>query len=110
MRMYIASVCCNISNSHWLHPSKWMYYNLLDGDLASNNLSWQWVAGSFSNKKYYANQENINKFFQSSQKNTFLDIDYSEFKNLTIPIYYKHQLLNISMHPLLMLECKYLIR
>ena len=85
MRMYIASVCCNISNSHWLHPSKWMYYNLLDGDLASNNLSWQWVAGSFSNKKYYANQENINKFFQSSQKNTFLDIDYSEFKNLTIP-------------------------
>jgi deoxyribodipyrimidine photo-lyase len=71
MRMYVASICCNIANSHWLAPAKWMYAHLLDGDLASNQLSWQWVAGVFSNKKYYANQENINTFFDSSQKNTF---------------------------------------
>ncbi|MDG1358514.1 MAG: hypothetical protein P8P36_10005 [Akkermansiaceae bacterium] len=28
----------------------------------------QWVAGSNANKKYYANQDNINKYFNSSQK------------------------------------------
>ena len=52
-----------------------MYYHLLDGDWASNALSWQWVAGSNANKKYYANQDNINKYFNSSQKQTFLDVD-----------------------------------
>lgn len=85
MRMYVASICCNIANSHWMNPAKWMYSHLLDGDLASNHLSWQWVAGSFSNKKYYANQDNINKFFYSSQKNTILDIAYDQFNDLQIP-------------------------
>ena len=71
--MYIASIVCNIAKSHWKLPSKWFYYYLLDGDLASNNLSWQWVCGANSSKKYYANQENINKFCFTKQKNTFLD-------------------------------------
>ena len=63
MRMYVASICCNIAKCHWSTPSKWLYSHLFDGDLASNSLSWQWVAGTFSNKKYYANQSNINKYF-----------------------------------------------
>lgn len=85
MRMYLASVACNVAQSHWLTPARWMYYHLLDGDWASNALSWQWVAGSNANKKYYANQDNINKYFNSSQKQTFLDIDYSQFSTLAIP-------------------------
>lgn len=85
MRMYVASICCNIGQSHWLQPAKWMYSELLDGDLASNHLSWQWVAGSFSNKKYYANQENINRFFYGNQQNTFLDVEYEDFEHLSIP-------------------------
>lgn len=85
MRMYVASICCNLAKSHWLEPAKWMYSHLLDGDLASNFLSWQWVAGAFSNKKYYANQDNINNFFKSTQKDTFLDVEYSAFENLDIP-------------------------
>lgn len=85
MRMYVASICCNIAQSHWLQPAKWLYYHLLDGDLASNYLSWQWVAGAFANKKYYANQTNINKFFGGTQKNTFLDVQYGTFENLAIP-------------------------
>jgi len=85
MRMYVASICCNLAQSHWLNPAKWMYSELLDGDLASNFLSWQWVAGSFSNKKYYANQENINRFFFSEQQKTFLDVDYADFENNFIP-------------------------
>lgn len=85
LRMYVASICCNIARSHWLTPANWLYANLLDGDLASNALSWQWVSGSFSAKKYYANQDNINKFFGSQQKNTFLDVDYDSFTELAIP-------------------------
>lgn len=85
MRMYVASICCNIGLSHWKHPAQWMYYHLLDADWASNALSWQWVAGSFSNKKYYANQGNINKYFDSHQKDTFLDVSYEAFGNLDIP-------------------------
>lgn len=85
IRMYVASISCNLAHSHWLIPSRWMYANLLDGDLASNQLSWQWVAGAFSNKKYYANQENINKFFHDSQKSTFLDVEYDQFDRLETP-------------------------
>lgn len=85
MRMYVASICCNIAHSHWLVPARWMYAHLLDGDPASNQLSWQWVAGTFSNKKYYANQDNINTYFTSSQKSTFLDVGYDEFAELSTP-------------------------
>lgn len=85
MRMYLASVACNIGQSHWKVPAQWMYYHLLDADWASNALSWQWVAGSNSNKKYYANQENINRYFFSDQRDTFLDVPYESFEPMEIP-------------------------
>lgn len=85
VRMYVASLCCNIAQSHWHTPAQWMYYYLLDADWASNALSWQWTAGSFSSKKYYANQENINKFCHTKQYNTFLDVSYESIENMDIP-------------------------
>ena len=85
LRMYVASTICNVGQTHWKNPARWMYYHLLDGDWGSNALSWQWVCGTNSNKKYYANQGNINKFCYTQQKNTFLDIDYSEFEELKVP-------------------------
>lgn len=85
LRMYTSMLCCNIGRAHWLMPSQWMYYHLLDGDLASNTLSWQWIAGSFSNKKYVANQENINKYTGSSQTNTFLSAAYEAFEEMPVP-------------------------
>jgi len=62
-----------------------MYYHLLDADWASNALSWQWVAGTNSNKKYVANQDNINKYCFTDQKDTFLDIPYENFLSMEIP-------------------------
>lgn len=91
IRMYVASIACNIAKNHWLKPAKWMYYYLLDADWASNALSWQWTAASFSNKKYYANQENINKYCFTNQKNTFLDVTYEEIHELEIPEILKKQ-------------------
>jgi deoxyribodipyrimidine photo-lyase len=84
-RMYIASIICNIAKSHWHYPAQWMYYHLLDGDLASNSLSWQWVAGTFSSKKYYCNQENINKYCHTQQSETFLDHSYEALPSIEIP-------------------------
>ncbi len=73
VRMYVASMACNLGKAHWTAPAQWMYYHLLDGDLASNTCSWQWVAGTFSSKKYYCNQENINRHTNTSQIDTFLN-------------------------------------
>lgn len=84
-RMYIASIVCNIGKYHWRSSAKWMYYHLLDADWGSNALSWQWVAGTNSSKKYYANQENINKYTHSKQFDTFLDVEYKDFPKLEIP-------------------------
>ena len=85
LRMYLASLCTNVGKSHWKVPSKWMYYHLLDGDWGSNALSWQWVAGSNSNKKYIANQDNINKYTKSNQRNTILDISYELLSTIKQP-------------------------
>jgi deoxyribodipyrimidine photo-lyase len=57
----------------------------LDGDLASNTCSWQWVAGAFSSKKYYCNQENINRFTNSQQHDTFLDLPVEDLDKAPIP-------------------------
>jgi deoxyribodipyrimidine photo-lyase len=37
----------------------WLHGHLLDGDLASNHLSWQWVAGTASRKPYVFNADNV---------------------------------------------------
>ncbi|MEJ6736959.1 MAG: FAD-binding domain-containing protein [Flavobacteriales bacterium] len=85
LRMYIASIACNMGQSYWKVPAQWMYYHLLDADWASNALSWQWVAGANANKKYVANQENINRYCFTQQKNTFLDVPYEAFADMQIP-------------------------
>lgn len=85
LRMYLASVVCNVGRAHWEMPASWMYYHLLDGDLASNSCSWQWVAGSFSSKKYYCNQENINRYTGSLQRNSYLDAGYDLLPEAPVP-------------------------
>jgi deoxyribodipyrimidine photo-lyase len=84
-RMYTAALVCNIAKSHWLLPAQWMYYHLLDGDWASNACSWQWVAGANSSKKYYANQENINRYTNTNQHNTYLDKPYEVLEGMETP-------------------------
>ena len=86
LRMYLASLTTNIAKYHWRIPAKWMYYHLLDADWGSNALSWQWVCGANSHKKYYANQQNINKFTKTNQTNTILDCSYEDLININ-----KHQ-------------------
>lgn len=86
-RMWIASVVCNVAQTSWKTGADWMFYHLLDGDIASNYLSWQWVAGSFSNKLYWANQTNINTYSptKNSQNDTFLDHPYETLPEKEVP-------------------------
>lgn len=94
LRMYTASITCNIGKSDWQLPAQWMYYHLLDGDLASNVCSWQWVTGNFSSRQYFCNQENINRFTNSTQQQTFLDKNYDELPGMNVPEILKN---NISL-------------
>jgi deoxyribodipyrimidine photo-lyase len=84
-RMYTASIVCNVGKSHWAMPARWMYHHLLDADFASNACSWQWVCAAFSSKRYYANQENINRYGRTAQRRTFLDQDYDGIMSMEIP-------------------------
>lgn len=85
LRMYTAFLTANLASAHWRLPAQWMYAHLLDGDWGSNALSWQWVSGTFSNKKYIANQENINRYTQTNQRGTFLDVDYESLAIAPVP-------------------------
>lgn len=61
-RMWLASYVVHLRKVHWRAAADWLYGHLLDGDLASNYLSWQWVAATFSSKPYLFNAENVAKF------------------------------------------------
>ena len=49
-RMWLASVVCHLAGADWRAGAAWFSFHLLDGDLASDTLSWQWVAGTGSHK------------------------------------------------------------
>ena len=45
VRMVVASLLTKNLRQHWLHGARWFWDTLVDADLASNTLGWQWVAG-----------------------------------------------------------------
>lgn len=61
-RMWLASYVVHLRRIHWRAGADWMYAHLVDGDLASNHLSWQWVAGTFSSRPYLFNADNVARF------------------------------------------------
>jgi deoxyribodipyrimidine photo-lyase len=84
-RMWLAGLVCNIARTHWWEPSRWLYYHLLDGDPASNMLSWQWVAGTVTGKKYLPAQPNINRYAGTAQHGGYLDHDYDALAGAPVP-------------------------
>jgi deoxyribodipyrimidine photo-lyase len=61
-RMYVASYVVHHRRIRWQAGARWYLGNLLDGDPSSNNLSWQWVAGTFSADPYIFNRENLERY------------------------------------------------
>jgi len=61
-RMWLASYMVHLRKVDWRIAADWLYGHLLDGDLASNHLSWQWVAGTGSSKPYLFNADNVARY------------------------------------------------
>jgi deoxyribodipyrimidine photo-lyase len=76
-RMWLASYIVHLRKVHWRAGADWMVGYLLDGDLASNHLSWQWVAATFSNKPYLFNAENVARYAPSEWHCTGSALDTS---------------------------------
>jgi deoxyribodipyrimidine photo-lyase len=62
MRMWMAAYIVHWRLIRWQAGAKWFLEHLLDGDPASNNMSWQWVASTFSHKPYFFNRENLERY------------------------------------------------
>ena len=83
-RMWLASYVVHIRKRHWRAGAEWLYGHLLDGDLASNHLSWQWVAGTGSSKPYLFNADNVARFASAEwhSPGTVLDTGYDALEQI----------------------------
>jgi deoxyribodipyrimidine photo-lyase len=83
-RMWLASYMVHLRKVHWRTGADWMYGHLLDGDLASNHLSWQWVAGTGSHKPYLFNAENVSRYAPLAwhSAGSVIDTTYEELDHL----------------------------
>jgi deoxyribodipyrimidine photo-lyase len=61
-RMWLAAYVVHWRRVRWQAGARWFLQHLLDGDEASNNLSWQWVASTFSHKPYIFNRANLERY------------------------------------------------
>ena len=62
IRMWTAAYIVHWRRIRWQAGAKWFLEQLLDGDPASNNMSWQWVASTFSHKPYFFNRQNLERY------------------------------------------------
>lgn len=77
-RLWLASYVVHLRHVHWRAGADWMFPYLLDGDLASNHLSWQWVAGTGSHQPYLFNADNVARFAPPGwhSSGTAIDVSY----------------------------------
>ncbi|MBC7581888.1 hypothetical protein H7097_03415 [Aeromicrobium sp.] len=85
MRMWLAGLVCNVAKCDWKIGAAWMHSYLIDGDFASNHLSWQWVAGSYTGKPYLPQQANINTYTETEQDDTYLNNTYAHIADMDVP-------------------------
>jgi deoxyribodipyrimidine photo-lyase len=83
-RMWLASYVVHLRKVHWRSGADWLYGHLLDGDLASNHLSWQWVAGTGSHKPYLFNAENVARYAPAEwhSPGTVIDCSYDQLTRM----------------------------
>ncbi len=56
-RKWFAAYVIHWLKVDWREAADWFENLLLDGDMASNHLSWQWVASTFSSSPYFFNKD-----------------------------------------------------
>lgn len=90
-RMYVAAYVVHWRRVRWQAGARWFLHHLVDGDPASNNLSWQWVASTFGGKPYIFNLDNVRKYTDpsintASADNAVLDAGYDELAARLFPL------------------------
>ncbi len=93
IRMWLAAYIVHWRRVSWQAGAKWFLEHLLDGDPASNNLSWQWVASTFSHKPYFFNRENLQRYTEGvycQQCPLFGECDFEgSYEELTVKLFPK---------------------
>ena len=89
-RMYVASYVIHFRRVKWQAGAKFFLTHLLDGDIASNNFSWQWIASTFASKPYIFNLENVRKYCHQThslepEQNQEIDGSYEEISARLFP-------------------------
>lgn len=90
LRMITASFLTKNLGIHWKAGEEWFWDHLYDADCASNNASWQWVAGTGADAAPYFRI--FNPILQSSKfdpEGEFIHTYLPELKDL--PISYLHE-------------------
>jgi len=65
-RMWLSAYVVHWRRTRWQAGAEWFLEHLIDGDPASNNLSWQWVVSTFASKAYIFNRENLERYTASA--------------------------------------------
>lgn len=82
-RLWLAAYLVHVRKLQWQAGAAWLHGHLLDGDLASNSLSWQWVAGTFSSRPYLFNNDNVARYAPSlAKRGTMIDHGYDYLEQL----------------------------
>jgi len=82
-RMWLASYAVHLRKVDWRAGADWMYGHLLDGDLPSNHLSWQWVAGTLTGKPYLFNSDNVARYAPAlASRRSAIDRSYDELQHI----------------------------
>jgi deoxyribodipyrimidine photo-lyase len=61
-RLWFAAYLVHWLKIDWREAADWFENYLIDGDKASNHLSWQWIASLFSSRPYFFNKENLARY------------------------------------------------
>ena len=77
-RLWLASYLVHLRKVHWRVGAHWLYSHLLDGDLASNALNWQLVAGVRGDKPYLFNADQVARYAPAEWHSAGTTIDNQE--------------------------------
>jgi deoxyribodipyrimidine photo-lyase len=76
--LWLASYLVHLRKVHWRVGAHWLYSHLLDGDLASNALNWQLVAGVRGDKPYLFNADQVARYAPAEWHSAGTTIDNQE--------------------------------
>lgn len=96
-RMWVASYLIHHRKLDWRVGAQLFYTFLLDGDPASNTLSWQWIASTFSSKPYFFNRENVERFSREQDSGETLCTSCPAAKTKSCPFDASYETLEIRL-------------